>query len=259
MMKSNANRRLGVPTRNIFNRPEKTPRAAFSMTWNQAAMRWRSDTFQTVKRMLEEENWPKYEGVAVLSIDILVSRFRKITRSRAASVVAVLQKNGRTLSRGYNERLGATIYVVSPAGIAYYERIEEVMRTSPPGAAPLPSVQRKSLTAQERWVKLEATRRAARDKAKRDGEAQKQEPRDELGSSLWMQSHRPVSMPSRVKLRDHALRNNLPWLLSRIAWQRSTHREPDSVAAWNSVSRMLGIRTEDLKNVWESNQKTTKK
>lgn len=218
------------------------------MTWNQAAVRWRSRTFQTLKGMIEEGTWPKHSGVSVLSIEILMQRFHPILRSHATAIVGSLQKSGRTESHGYNERLGSTLYVVSGEGRAYYEKVEAVMRTRPPEEAPSPSVQSKvrrlkETMTEQRWVKLAAPV---------EEPYRENEPPDDYGTAILRRS---LSMPSSVRLRDHALRNNLSWLRERIAWQRSTHREPDSEDAWNSVSRILGLRLEDLKKVWNKNPK----
>ena len=253
-MAANA-RRTGVPTKNVFNRPERRRRPAFSMTWNQAAVRWRSNTFQTVKRMIEEEKWPKQEGVSVLSIDILCNQFREITRSRAAAVVVALQKTGRTMSRGYNERLGSTLYVVSETGRAYYNAVEAVMRTRPPEEAPEPSGQSKVRRLQERVP--EKPRVPLEPPAEMP--YREEQPPDDQGTMILMKDWRNLSMPSSLRLREHPLKGNLPWLKKRIEWQRSTHREPDSDAAWNSVSRVLGLRLEDLRKVWNSTLNKAKK
>lgn len=57
---------------------------------------------------------------------------------------------------------------------------------------------------------------------------------------------------SWVRLADHALVKQLDYLRERIAWQLSTHRQPDSAEAWASVSRVLGLCPQDLRQVWEA-------
>ena len=57
---------------------------------------------------------------------------------------------------------------------------------------------------------------------------------------------------SGLRLAAHALAKKLDYLRERIAWQLSTHRDADSAEAWASVSRVLQICPEDLKQVWEA-------
>lgn len=57
---------------------------------------------------------------------------------------------------------------------------------------------------------------------------------------------------SWVRLADHALVKQLDYLRERIAWQLSTHKNADSAEAWASVSRVLGLCPQDLRQVWEA-------
>lgn len=195
-----------------------------------------------------------------------------------------LQRLGRARSthdvrkrEGFYQRV---IYVLTPAGRANFLQCKELAAQCPPEVAarvypstaanderkaeksksPPAAPNAKRMNKLPEWEVMERKRQS--DNARRciagpQGESHRFErhmaPEGDTAhsmKSLYSRIQCGLDV-SGVRLSAHALRHDLDYLRERIAWQLSTHRHPDSPEAWASVSRVLGLCPQDLRQVWE--------